>query len=85
MVRTVGFYDKVLGGISTSLVVAALVGLLTVVPLHFALAAGAFSAAWFIYLGVVRNPPRPDPGVTVATALWQGTLGVIVLVGLVAL
>lgn len=51
------YYDKILAGISGSLVSGSAIGLATSVPLKYALGAGAAVAIGLMYHGIFRNGP----------------------------
>lgn len=51
------YYDKVLAGITASLASGASVGLLTKVPVQYAVGGGAAIAIGIIYHGIFMNGP----------------------------
>ena len=53
----IDYYDKVLAGITASLASGASIGLLTSVPVQYAVGGGAAVAIGIIYHGIFMNGP----------------------------
>ena len=53
----VDYYDKILAGISLSLVMGTLIGVLTTIPLPYGVGSGALVAIGLMYDGMFRNGP----------------------------
>ena len=75
------YYDVVLVGIATSLLAGVLLGLLTPVPTEVGIVAGTVGATLFVYAGLFRNPPLPEPDARTATAavVWHLIALVVIL------
>jgi len=52
------YYDKILGGISISLIAGSCIGFLTNVPLPYGVGAGALVSLVLMYHGMFRHGPH---------------------------
>lgn len=81
--RSLDYYDKIIGAIGGCLLLGVLLGS-TAVAFHVGVFAGALAATVFVLDAVVRNPPVPvtDPRLAAPAIVWHGsvvTLGAFVV------
>lgn len=78
---SLGYYDRILGGIAASLAAGFFLGLVGEWSITVGLFGGAIIATVFVYLGVFRNPPLPETSSTVKSAavVWHAFLAVLFL------
>ncbi|MBZ6496445.1 hypothetical protein [Natrinema longum] len=75
------YYDRLLAGMLTSLVVGAAVGFHPAVDFRLGLLGGALLATAFLWEAIVRHPPVPtaEPGYAVAAIVWHGLVLAVLL------
>lgn len=74
------YYDKILIGITSALLMGVLAGVLTSLAFSTGVLFGALAATPFVYDAMFRNPPLPssNPEVAVAVIVWHAFLFVLV-------
>lgn len=67
------YYDRILAGMATAVLAGTVVGVVTPIPLHTGVLAGALAATPLVYLALFRNPPLPDTSrtVKVGAVVWH--------------
>ncbi len=67
------YYDKIIVGIAGSVLVGALLGIVTTITFQTGLFIGTLIATLLVYDAIFRNPPLPvaDPRVATAAIVWH--------------
>ncbi len=76
------YYDKILLGITGSVLGGVVLGAVSSLSIHVGAFLGALVATLFVYAGAFRNPPLPEtqPRVKAAVVVWHVVLLVTALV-----
>jgi hypothetical protein len=72
----VEYYDKILIGVAGSVTGGIIIGILSGIGFQTGLFLGSFTATFFMYDAMIRNPPLPitDPTVAASAIVWHAVL-----------